>query len=80
MTKEIIEIDIAIEDLGLFNQLVAQYGEGDPSKFLTFAIRKIARDRLRDKMSDLQREARKDIGGRVYTTEETQRLIKGLQP
>ena len=78
MTTQIIEIEIAIEDLGLFNQLVSQYGQGDPSKFLTFAIRKIAKDRIREKLTSLQALAREDMGGKVYTTEETQKLIKGL--
>jgi hypothetical protein len=77
MTKETLQIEIAIEDLGLFNQLVAQYGQGDPSKFLTFAIKFIARDRMRQKLQMLQQEARDDMGGKVYTTDETQRLIKG---
>jgi hypothetical protein len=78
MTTQIIEIEIAIEDLGLFNQLVSQYGQGDPSKFLTFAIRKIAKDRIREKLTSLQALAREDMGGKVSTTEETQKLIKGL--
>jgi hypothetical protein len=39
-------------------------------------MKKIARDRLAGRMSKLQQEAREDMGGKVYTTEETQALIK----
>lgn len=75
MTKEIVEIEIAAEDLPLFDQLVLEYGQGDPSKFLTYAIRKIAKDRTRQRLANLQAEAREDMGGKVYSTEQTQLLI-----
>ena len=41
-------------------------------------MKKIARDRLAERMSKLQQEAREDMGGRVYTPEETQVLIKKI--
>lgn len=75
MTKEIVEIEIAAEDLPLFNQLVLEYGQGDPSKFLAFAIRKIAKDRIRERLATLQAEVREDMGGKVYSTKQTQVLI-----
>jgi DNA-directed RNA polymerase subunit L len=78
MTKEFVEIEIALEDLGLFNSLVAQYGQGDPSKFLHYAIRKIAADKIRQKLQSLQEQARLDMNGRVYTEEQTQEIIQGL--
>lgn len=78
MTKEIVEIEIALEDLGLFNSLVADYGQGDPSKFLHYAIRRIAADKIRHKLQSLQEQSRLDMNGKVYTNEQTQEIIKGL--
>ena len=79
MTQEIIEIEIAAEDVQLFDRLVAEYGEGDPSKFLRYAIRKINADRIRTRMQVLQAEAREDMGGKVFTSEETLRAIKAVR-
>jgi len=56
--------------------LVTEYGGGNRSEFLRYAMKKIARDRLAERMAKLQQEAREDMGGKVYTTEETQVLIK----
>ena len=79
MSQQIIEIEIQPEDISLFNRLVAEYGEGDPSKFLSFAIRKIARESLRSRLENLQQEARKDMGGKVFTSEETLKIIRSLK-
>lgn len=79
MSQQIIEIEIQPEDLQLFDRLVAEYGEGDPSKFLSFAIRKIARESLRSKLVDLQQQAREDMGGKVFTSEQTLKIIRGLR-
>ena len=79
MSQKIIEIDIEAEDVQLFDRLVAEYGEGDPSKFLTYAIWKVNADRIRTKMQVLQAEARQDMGGKVFTSEETLGIIKAVR-
>ena len=78
MSQEIIEIEIQSEDVQLFDRLVAEYGEGDPSKFLTYAIRKVNADRIRTKMHLMQAEAREDMGGKVFTSEETSKMIRAV--
>jgi hypothetical protein len=79
MSHEIIEIEIQSQDVQQFDRLVAEYGEGDPSKFLSFAIRKLAKESLRTKLARLQQEARKDMGGKVFTSEETLQMIRNVQ-
>ena len=79
MSQEIIEIKIESEDVRQFNRLVAEYGDGDPSQFLTFAIRKLARESQRSKLGALQQEARKDMIGRVFSSEETLALIRDVK-
>jgi hypothetical protein len=79
MSHEIIEIQIQSQDVQQFDRLVAEYGEGDPSKFLSFAIRKLAKESLRTKLARLQQEARKDMGGKVFTSEETLQMIRNVQ-
>jgi len=76
MRAKTIGFAIADEDRPLLDDLVAEYGGGNRSEFLRYALKKIARDRLAERMSRLQQEAREDMGGKVYTTEETQALIK----
>jgi hypothetical protein len=79
MSHEIIEIQIQSQDVQQFDRLVAEYGEGDPSKFLSFAIRKLAKESLRTRLARLQQEARTDIGGKVFTSEETLQMIRNVQ-
>lgn len=76
MRAKTVGFAIADEDRALLNELVAEYGGGNRSEFLRYAMKKIARDRLAERMAKLQQEARQDLGGKVYTTEETQALIK----
>lgn len=79
MSQQIIEIEIRAEDVPLFDSLVAQYGEGDPSKFLKYAIQKVNADRIRTKLRVLQKDARKDMGGKVFTSDQTLQMIKAAQ-
>lgn len=76
MRAKTVGFAIADEDRALLEDLVSEYGGGNRSEFLRYAMKKIARDRLAERMSKLQREAREDMGGKVYTTEETQAFIK----
>jgi predicted flavoprotein YhiN len=78
VSQKIIEIDIEAEDVQLFDRLVAEYGEGDPSKFLAYAIRKLNADRIRTKMQVLQAEARQDMGGKVFASDETSKIIRAV--
>lgn len=76
MRAKTVGFAIADEDRALLEDLVTEYGGGNRSEFLRYAMKKIARERLAERMAKLQQEAREDMGGKVYTTEETQVLIK----
>lgn len=76
MRAKTVGFAIADEDRPLLEELVAEYGGGNRSEFLRYAMKKIARDRLAERLSKLQLDARDDMDGKVYTTEETQDLIK----
>ncbi|CAB4634262.1 unannotated protein [freshwater metagenome] len=78
MRAKTVGFAIADEDRALLEELVAEYGGGNRSEFLRYAMKKIARDRLAERMSTLQQEAREDMGGKIYTPEETQFLIKKI--
>jgi Arc/MetJ-type ribon-helix-helix transcriptional regulator len=78
MGAKTVGFAIADEDRELLEELVAEYGGGNRSEFLRYAIRKVARDRIAERMAKLQAEARAEMGGKVYTTKETQALIKRL--
>ena len=76
MRAKTVGFAIADEDRPLLDELVAEYGGGNRSEFLRYALKKISRDRLAERLSKLQLDAREDMDGKVYTTEETQALIK----
>lgn len=78
MAAKTVGFAIADEDRELLEELVTEYGGGNRSEFLRFAIRKVARDRLAERMAKLQSDARQEMGGKVYTTKETQALIKKI--
>ena len=78
MRAKTVGFAIADEDRELLEDLVAEYGGGNRSEFLRYAMKKIARDRLAERMCKLQQEARADMGGKVYTPEQTQALIKKI--
>jgi Arc/MetJ-type ribon-helix-helix transcriptional regulator len=78
MAAKTVGFAIADEDRELLEELVAEYGGGNRSEFLRYAIRKVARDRIAERMAKLQSEARQEMGGKVYTTKETQALIKKI--
>ena len=76
MKAKTVGFAIADEDRALLDELVAEYGGGNRSEFLRYAMKKIARDRLAERMANLQQEARRQMDGKVYTTEQIQALIK----
>jgi predicted flavoprotein YhiN len=78
VSQEIIKVKIQSEDVRLFDLLAAEYGEGDPSKFLKYAIRRVNAYRIRTKMQVLQAEARQDMGGKVFASDETSKIIRAV--
>ena len=69
---------IAEEDRALLEELVEFYADGNRSEFLRMATKKMARDRFAKRLSDLQGEIKKDLNGRVYTTEEIVEMCKAV--
>ncbi len=69
---------IAEEDRALLEDLVAFYADGNRSEFLRLAIKRMARDRFAKRLSDLQSDLKKDLNGRVYTTEEIVAMCKAV--
>jgi metal-responsive CopG/Arc/MetJ family transcriptional regulator len=76
MAAKTVGFAIADEDRKLLNELVEEYGAGNRSEFLRQAINMMVKDRMARRLVSLQAEARKQMGGKVYTQEETQAIIK----
>ena len=66
------------EDRALLEDLVAFYADGNRSEFLRLAMKRMARDRFAKRLSDLQSDLKKDLNGRVYTTEEIVAMCKAV--
>lgn len=78
MAAKTVGFAIADEDRDLLEELVKEYGGGNRSEFLRVAIRRMARDRMAQRLIDLQQRARKEMNGKVYTPEESAKLIKKI--
>lgn len=76
MAAKSIGFAVAEEDLPLLDELVARFGGGNRSEFLRVAMKKLRHEVWADKMQALQAQARAELGGRVYTSEETAELVK----
>ena len=69
---------IAEEDRALLEDLVAFYADGNRSEFLRLAMKRMARERFAERLSALQSDLKKDLNGRVYTTEEIVAMCKAV--
>jgi hypothetical protein len=67
---------IAEEDKALLEELVDFYADGNRSEFLRLAMKRMARDRFAKRLSDLQGAIKKDLNGRVFTTEEIVQMCR----
>lgn len=76
MAARSIGFAVAEEDLPLLDELVEQYGGGNRSEFLRVAMKRLRHDAWAQKMRTLQTDARKELGGRIYTPDEVQALVK----
>lgn len=81
-------VSFAVEDadIPLLEELATEFGEGNRSRFLRVAmqdykerLRKKRLDEIRNGMEDLHASALAERGGKVYTTEETLKLIDELR-
>lgn len=66
---------IAEEDRAQLDELVAYYGNGNRSEFLRFAMKRLARDRIAERLASLQQQVSAELDGRVFTPDETRELI-----
>jgi Arc/MetJ-type ribon-helix-helix transcriptional regulator len=66
---------IAEEDRAQLDELVAYYADGNRSEFLRVAMKRLARDRVAERLAKLQQQVRAELDGRVFTPAETQALI-----
>jgi len=76
MASRSIGFAVAEEDLPLLDELVEKYGGGNRSELLRVAMRRLRHDAWAEKMRTLQADARAEMGGRVYTPDEVQALVK----
>lgn len=74
MSAKTVGFAISDDERVLLDELVEHYGGGNRSEFLRVAIRRLARDRRADRLQDLQREAREQLG-RVVTPDEVHAAI-----
>jgi Arc/MetJ-type ribon-helix-helix transcriptional regulator len=66
---------IAEEDRAQLDDLVAYYGQGNRSEFLRVAMKRLARDRVAERLALIQQQVRAELDGKVFTPAETQALI-----
>lgn len=70
---------IADEDRELLDKLVEIYGGGNRSEFLRVAMKKMEHDRIAQRFIETRRLAHEDLGGKIFSREEIDALIKKVQ-
>ena len=76
MTARSVAFAVAEEDIPVLNELVQQFGGGNRSEFLRQAMKRMRHEAWAAKMRHLQAETRAQLGGRVFTREEVDALVK----
>lgn len=73
-------ISFAVEetDVPLLQELADAFGDGNRSEFLRVAMTEFKKKLRVQQMNDLHAEMLEERGGKVYTTEETLKLIEDL--
>lgn len=73
-------ISFAVEetDIALLQELADAFGNGNRSEFLRVAMKEFKKKLRVQQMNDLHAEMLEERGGKVYTTEETLKLIEDL--
>lgn len=56
--------------------LVEHYGQGNRSEFLRVAMKRLEHDMLANRLIEIQRSVRAELGGRVFTEEEVVDLVR----
>lgn len=79
MVTQLISFAVEDEDIPLLGELAAEFGGGNRSEFLRVAMKEFKKKLRFQQMEELHAEMLKERGGKVYTTEETLKLIDELR-
>jgi hypothetical protein len=74
-----ISFAVEDEDIPLLEELATEFGGGNRSEFLRVAMKEFKKKLRFQQMEELHAEMLKERGGKVYTTEETLKLIDELR-
>ena len=78
-TSKTVGFAIADEDRELLGRLVEHYGDGNRSEFFRVAMKKMEHDRIAQRLVETRERIDKDLGGKVFSREEVDALIKKVQ-
>lgn len=76
MVAKTVGFAIADEDRKALDELVEYYGGGNRSEFLRVVIKKMRRERWQKNLTDIQSEFRKELNGKVFSSQEVLDLCK----
>lgn len=79
MVARPISFAVEDEDIPLLEELATEFGGGNRSEFLRVAMKEFKKKLRFQQMEELHAEMLKERGGKVYSTEETLRLIDELR-
>lgn len=79
MAAQPISFAVETTDLPLLEELVTEFGGGNRSEFLRVAMKELKKKLRFQQMEELRVEMLVERGGKVYTTEDTLKLIDELR-
>jgi Arc/MetJ-type ribon-helix-helix transcriptional regulator len=76
MRAKTVGFAISDSDRSRLEVLVEHYGQGNRSEFLRVAMKRLEHDMLANRLIEIQRSVRAELGGRVFTEEEVVDLVR----
>lgn len=76
MRAKTVGFAILDADRSRLEALVEHYAKGNRSEFLRVAMKRLEHDMLAERLIQLQKSVRAELGGRVFSEEEVAELVR----
>lgn len=76
MRAKTVGFAISDSDRSRLEALVDHYGQGNRSEFLRVAMKRLEHDMLANRLIELQKSVRAELGGRVFSEDEVLELVR----
>ena len=72
-----IRFTVHPDDADLLQEMIDEYGDGEPDRFLREAVRILATAKRTERLDTVRQKIAADLGGRTFSTNEVIEMCKG---